>query len=358
MFKKICFFIIAGFFLIAIYYLNYQTDQYNHTLSILTEAIENKEYVNAAKVFGGFFDGKSIIEDDSDKLDLIIYPGTTQVEVAYYVDGEKTDYTDYEKSYQFYLFQNDFSLNSYTYGDDKQANYSGIRFLAQDGKSFMYYFVLNDLVNSEHYVEKPKKMIETLLNDNRDYASTEATLGFININVTQSMVTEIENKIGGDIVTLEIVDNENNVVYNHAISMQFNDQFFVDCNDMITKYSDTLKAYLKTSSKEEQEILIEDFNNYYDNWLVEFNNKNYATYTFGYTAEELSPNSLYYKSIDKVIVYVVAIVLIYIILFHRYELKKLVYKILKKDPPEDNRVDHTISDTTIEDDMIDVDNPK
>ena len=358
MFKKICFFIIAGFFGIAIYYLNYQTDQYNHTLNIINTAIEEEKYSDVARVFGGYFDTETIIKDDSDKLDLRIYPGTTQVNVEYYKNDSLVNHYDFVKTYYFYLFKTNYSLATFTYGESEQINYSGIKFIGESNKEYMYYFVINDQINANNFVEKPTEIIQTMLNNDRDYVTTNDSLKFISINFTDLMIEEIVKTIESPITKLEIIDNENNVVYTQNVTLDFSEEFFKYSSEMITKYSDAIERYNEVKTTKEQEEVMAEFNEYYSKWMTKFEEDNILTYSFGFSKEELSPNSLYFESIDKLVIFLVILVLAYILLFHRYEIKVIVCKIFGKEPPLDNRVDETISETTIEDDMIDVDNPK
>ena len=90
MFKKIIYVVVAVFFGIAIFYINYATDQSAYKVDLIKNAIENEEYEIVPRLFGGLFDSESIIADSSDKFELKIYPGTERQVVEY--EDDKGNY--------------------------------------------------------------------------------------------------------------------------------------------------------------------------------------------------------------------------------------------------------------------------
>lgn len=69
----------------------------------------------------------------------------------------------------------------------------------------------------------------------------------------------------------------------------------------------------------------------------------------------LSLTSLYFKSAWALVIYLVIVVLFYLILFHRRGLNNFARRIAKKEPLNEQK---PLKPHNIQDDFIDVDNPK
>ena len=359
MVKKIMYFILVIAIGIAVYYVDYNNKQYQYTLSVLNTALEEKNYVDVARIFGGLFDGKSIVdhEKDGDKLDLVIYPSTSLSQ--YDFGDEKTEdihYT-YEKSYGVYLYDIKFDLASYL--DESigaNVNYSGIKFISGE-KEYDFYFIVNSSMNNSYYKKSPNDFTEALLNGSKDYVTTFETLGFISIQFTECMIEEIVDELDGEIKKIQIMDAKGQMVHETEISLSFTEQFFNDCGEMISKYDDYLLK-LKSAGNDKKKIkeLQEQFDEEYNVWLEDFDKLNNPTYTYSFEEEYLRPSSLKKQTIGTLAIYLAITFAIYILLFHKKLIKKLIFLIIRKPLPEDEDDDSLIEDEySIEDDMIDVD---
>lgn len=351
MVKRIFFFVIAIFFAIAIYYLNYQSDKYEYTLELATNAIEEERYSDVVRVFSGLFDNRSLITEEDEDVILKVYPGTEQTQVLYYSGSNQQRYVNYEKSYYFYLFNLDFNYNTYSV-NEVDNNKSGIKFISEDNE-YDYYLINNEKINSNTYSEKPTTPALALLKGERNLFSTLEKANFININFSEKMLTEIVSKIG-EINKVGIMDAEGNLVCCYDIKLNFTNDFFVDNEQMINKYSETLIKYQNTSDKSKKEQVTNEFSKYYEEWYEEFMATNNPNYSFGYDSKTLAPFKLYFKSIWSMIIYFIIVSLLYVIIFHRKQLVNLARKLAGK-PVEKLK---PIGEYKIEDDKIDVDNPK
>lgn len=362
MIKKIMYFILVIAIGIAVYYVDYTNNQYKYTLGLVEEALQKENYVDVAKIFGGLFDSKSIVNyenDNNDKIDLVVYPSTTLSQVNFGEDATPDVYARYEKSYNFYLYKNKYDLATYT-DEEKGANVnnSGIKFYSNENE-YMYYFIVNSEMNPMYYKENPFNFTEALLNDDRDYVTTFETVGFISISFTQIMLEEIVKQLGGNITKVEVVDAKGNSVIQQNIKLDFTDTFFVDCDDMIKRYDEVLAEVKKYENDEaKQEEISKNFEKEYNKWIEEFEKKNHPTYTFGFDEEYLNPKSLRKKSIGALAIYLAITFVLYFIFFHRKLIKKLIYKIIGKHMEEEEDEEFIDDDYSIEDDMIDVDEGK
>ena len=355
MIKKIIYLMLATFIGLGVGYIEYQNEQTQHTLKLVNEALENKEYVDIAKIFGGLFDSESILDyknDAQDIVDLVIYPGTKEVYASYGKENDPTEFRAFEKSYNFYLFNNNYDLASLKDDKGNVINNSGIRFVSGD-KSFDYYFVANENVNSNMYDEYPKDALEAPLYNDRDYLTIYNNVKFMSISFTETMINGIVDKLHGNIEKIQIVSSLNQVVYEYQNDFNFDEQFFIDCGSMIENYDAALKAYDNASTDGEKNEIIEEFNKNYALWIEEFNNMNHPTYTFGFEKEYLTPPNLVKSVVVAVSIYLICAVLLYILFFHRKMIKKLFCKIFGITIAEEQ--EDVYDEVPIEEDMIDVD---
>ena len=352
MLKKIFYFLVAGFFGIAIWFINYQSDIHHYTSNMAKEAILEERYTDVVRIFGGLFDKRSLIKENNEKVILQIYPGTEQTQLIYYDNDEQKSYVNFERSYYFYLFNIGYNLETYVL-EDKKVNYSSIRFYS-NSNTYDYFFINNSEINKESYVSKPSSYEEAVFNSIRDFVSSYNNLNFVNVNFTETMINYIETKIG-EINKIAIVDAKNTIVEEYVVSLDFNDQLFVDAGEMIDKYSYTLIEYEKINDKEAQSKLVDDFNIFYEDWFSSFKENMNNNYEFRFDNNVLSPKSLYFKSAWALVIYLVIVVLFYLILFHRRGLNNFARRIAKKELLKEQK---PLKPHNIQDDFIDVDNPK
>ena len=359
MIKKIMYFILVIAIGIAVYYVDYNNKQYQHTLSILNNALEEKNYVDVAKIFGGLFDSQSIVDykNDGDKLDLVIYPSTSLSQYDFGDEKKEDIHYTYQKSYGLYLYDANFDLASYL--DESlgaNVNYSGIKFLSET-KEYNFYFIVDSSMNNSYYKKNPDDFTEALLNSSRDYVTTYETLGFMSISFNETMITEIVDELDGNITKIQIMDAKGNSVHEANVELDFTEQFFTDCGQMINNYNDYL-VELKAAGSDKSKVkdINARFEIEYQQWLNDFEALNKPTYMYGFDEEYLNPKSLKKQTIGTLAIYMAITFAVYFLLFHRKLIKKLIFIIIRKPLPEDEDDDSPIDDDySIEDDMIDVD---
>jgi hypothetical protein len=296
---------------------------------MINEALENNDYTSIAKIYETFFDSKSIINDRNDKTDLMIYPSTYQTAIQY---SDGINHIDYEKSYSFYLFNNSFSLET----KDKK-NKSAIRFITNSGH-YDYFFVVNTVINAEVLIPEPATIEEALINVGRDFSVNNRELGFINITLSKRAIegiTKLANgKEGtGNINKIQVLDSNGQVVLEENIAFLFNEKFFVENEEIISKFNEVFKQYKETDDSFEQDRIEEEFNSWLDEWTNDFNSSNHPSYRLGYDETDLTPKDAMKKTIIVMVVFAVIDILLYVILFHWQDLMDLIIKLFKLKAP-------------------------
>jgi hemerythrin-like domain-containing protein len=322
----ILFSLLIGFVLYCITYAEYE---YEFRLNMIENSLKDNKYDEIAMIYETFFDSKSKVEDNSDKTDFMIYPSTFQTAIQY---SDGINHIDYEKAYSFYLFNNNFSLESH----DKK-NKSAIRFITDSGY-YDFYFVVNTGINTEILIPDPATIEEALINVGRDYPINNRELGFINITFTETMlegITKLANgKDGtGNINKIELLDTYGQVVLEHSITFDFSYQFFIDNEKMINSFNEVYQKYKETDDPFEQEKIEEDFNKMLEDWTAKFKESNHPTYRLGYSEDELTSKSFFTKTIVIMIIYVIVDILLYILLFYWQSIMDLIIKIFKLKAP-------------------------
>jgi hypothetical protein len=355
MIKKIIYLMLATFIGLGVGYIEYQNEQTQHTLKLVEEALNDEEYVDIAKIFGGLFDSESIVDfknDNVDNVELVIFPGTTEVYASYGDEHNPTEYRAFEKSYNFYLFKNNFDLASSKDDKGNNINHSGIRFISGD-KAFNYYFVANENVNAVMYEDDPDDVLEATLYNDRDYLTIFENVKFMSISFTETMIKGIVDELNGSIEKIQIISSYDKVVYEYQNDFAFEEKFFLDCGSMIEQYDSALKAYDNAKTDAERAEIQKEFNENYNSWIEDFNNMNHPTYTFGFDKEHLTPPNLVKSVAIAVGIYLLCAILLYILFFHRKMIKRLFCKIFGITIAEEQDDDY--DDVPIEEDMIDVD---
>ncbi|MDE6013594.1 MAG: hypothetical protein K2G50_01470, partial [Anaeroplasmataceae bacterium] len=199
MWKKVLFVGIAIVIGIGVFFLGYRSNYVNHIYDLVGNAIDESRYSDVVKVFGGCFDTESIIKDNSDDYDLVIYPGTTLTDSVNY--GEDENYYHYRKAYYFYIFKMRFTTAASSTGTQK----TGLRFYS-DSESYNFYFTVNSDTNSSYYVSEPSNLEEVLLNSEH-MSLTSGDIKFVNLTLSDDQINMIETKLGGKINKMAILDS-------------------------------------------------------------------------------------------------------------------------------------------------------
>lgn len=320
MWKKVLYIGLALVIGIMIGVVGYSSNQFNHIYDLAKNAIEEKNYAEVPKIFGGCFDTHSIVEDQSDQLDIVVYPATSMTDLTY--GEEEQRYLKYEEAYYIYLFEPKFTYINVSTSDSTTENKTAFVFSSANGSSVTYPFVANDSINDTYYVEKPTTVTEAVLNQERDLTSTQSNWGFMFFTVTKTMLDEFQSQTREDITSLQILNNEGNPIFTADIPLNFSQPFFKDVEPLIINYNDYLDVYVTGENVDEAE---QEFSDFYNLWLQEeFNEKKEEKgYTFRYEDKVLSPGSLIWKTFGMLVLYIVAIALFYILIFHFNWIRKI-----------------------------------
>lgn len=331
MWKKVLYIGVAAVIGIMVFLLGYQSNQINNLTSLVNNAIDSGKYEEVAKIWEGCFDTKSIVVDNDDDLDIVVYPATSQVDVSYGAsDDKKERHYKYEKSYYIYIFKSKFNYINAQSSTGEDSNKMGIRFYSGEEK-YDYYFVVNADINSSSYVEKPTKLSEALLNNSRDYTASQEGWNFMKLTVTESMLTAMA--LNGGVDRIAITDNSGAEVYNEAAQLDFSQAFFTDIADLFTNYNEFLQAEIDANGDSKKiNAAVEKFNNFYEPWYEDFEAKTAETgYTFRYSEDYLFPSSLIWQTIGMEAIYIVVVAIFYILLFHFAAIRSLFSKERYKD---------------------------
>lgn len=333
MFKKILYVIVSVFFGVAIYYINYTSDQTEYKLEIVENAIKNEEYETIPRLFGGVFDKNSIVNDNSDEFDLRVYPGTDR-QIVEYEDKDYVDhkYENFENAYYFYLFNASFDMTNIT-NEKNTVNNASFRFYSGVNK-YDYHLNLSKSVNNDIFVNNPKNVSDSVLKGYRNLIEQHDEYSMLHQSFTETMINEIESILGGDIEAYALVDNEGNEIYKQAINLEFENAFFNDVAEMVSKTDKFFKDYDSQSDKKLKEKIVEEYDAFYNEWLKSFNSDEHPDYLFRFTADELVPDDLRFRSIWPLIGYIFGALLLYICLFHNKPIRKFgayVFSKFKKD---------------------------
>lgn len=303
MWKKVLFVGIAIVIGIGVFFLGYRSNYVNHIYKLVGDAIDESRYSDVAKVFGGCFDTESIIKDNSDDYDIVIYPGTTLTDSVNY--GEEENYYHYRKAYYFYIFKMKFTTAASSTGTQK----TGFRFYS-DSESYNFYFTVNSDTNSSYYVSNPSNLEEVLLNSEH-MSLTSGDIKFVNLTLSDDQINMIETKLGGKINKMAILDSLGDEVDSFPISLNFEEAFFKDADEFITAFD-----------KQVNDNKPDDYDEIESNWeaLIKSDDN---TYTNHYSDDILSPKSLIWRTVGILALYSVVMVLFFILIFHFKSIKRI-----------------------------------
>ena len=335
MWKKICFFIVAGFFMIAVGYLQYSTFQVDYVKEVYTEFNNNKQYHETAKIFNNFMDTNSIIEDDCDKADIRIYPGALPVSVTYVENNETVEYTYYDPAYHLYIFDAQYSTDTFTYSSGETVNYTSVKFNGATN-SYTYYYVVNDTYNSNELISEPQSLKEALLNNVRNYVSSVSSVGFLSLDLSKPMLDCIETILGEDIVSISLVQSDNVEVYTINVDFSFEQQFFKDAQSLLDSQNNGLDRYEQATTEEERTQIREEVQLFLNDWIETYCNE--STGYFVRTESVSTPAIVIVKTAGVLLIFILVVALVYIAFFKRHLIKKLYKKITNTTDEDDEPI--------------------
>ncbi len=126
--KKFIFLLIIFVLGIFVMYASYNGNKYQSIFNIVDTAIKEEKYEEVAKTFGGCFDTTSIVNHKNENADVIVYNGTSIVDLTY---GEERSYS-YEPTYYIYIFNVKYEYDNY----EGVSNDSAIIFKGENGQTY------------------------------------------------------------------------------------------------------------------------------------------------------------------------------------------------------------------------------
>ncbi|MDE7106521.1 MAG: hypothetical protein K2O22_05095 [Anaeroplasmataceae bacterium] len=328
MWKKVLYFGIAIVFGILVYIIGYSSNQMNHLEGLIGKAIEKEEFYKVPMVWGGCFDTKSIIDNTTDKMDIMLYPATSQTDVTYGSEDDSKRYLEFERAYYLYIFNAKFSINTATDGTSS-LNKTAIEFSSSDegSTSYDYYFIVNETINSSQYVKEPTTVEEVLLNNSREVTNTNATWNFMRVTFTETMLKQISKEIKGNITKLAVKNSDGEVVFSANVELDFSQGFFKheSITTLLKQYNEYLKDYLAADGDSSK---LKEINSKWDNefttWQKEFDDNASTTgFAMGYDRSVVTPSKLVWQTIGLLALYAIVILLFYVLLFHFSAIKRL-----------------------------------
>lgn len=321
---------------IIIAIMAYNTNGYNFIYNKTQAAIKDKNYVEVAKIHGGNFWDQTIATENSDVVDVVIYPASTLTQITYYTDPEKdttTTYNVYEKAY----YINTFIL---TKMDTKEfskggvmTNETGLRFYGDT--VYNYYYTISDTVNSSKLTAKPTSPSATIIHGARKSRSFN-NWGFFGFTLTESMYEAMKSDgLSGVITKVGILDANGEEVTTLNVTLDFEHEFFDDVHELIEQYNTYIDVQTNPDSTDAMKKEATDkFNAFYNDTKDEngnvvkegFESKFLSTphCTFRYKDSELQPASLIWQTIGIIALVIVVLALLYMLLFHFKFLKSLI----------------------------------
>ena len=315
--------------------VGYQTNGATHVMNMVNEALDSKNYSELVMIHGVCFDKESIVEDDSDKLDIVIFPGTHLTMAQYYENGDeenddKTVVKKYlaEKAYYIYIISPKFSIKGYS--ENKEfVNHSGLKFVSNNS-SYKYNFLVSDTVNDE-CLEKTPVCFEDSYFGYRDDINYNSVWGYMNIVITEGMLKAMNvsntNKI-------EIYDDTDTIAASFDVNLDFSQKFFTDVDPFVSTHNDYLKkidghendrSLVKEADAEFEKFYLgeaKDGSSGFKNDFVKLDD----SYSFRYDDKILAPGKLVWQTIGGLAIYLLAAVVLYLLFFHFKDLMNIFTK--------------------------------
>lgn len=332
--KKFIFLLIIFVLGIFVMYASFNGNKYQSIFNIVDTAIKTEKYEEVAKTFGGCFDTTPIVNHKNENADVIVYNGTSIVDLTY---GEERSYS-YEPTYYVYIFNAKYEYDNY----EGSLNDSAIIFKGENGQTYKYPFVLSNQVNSDLIEQENFTKEAAILNSARDVTTHMDTWNFMYVNVTKPMLEYISGHMGGSKITgFSLTDNKGNVVVEIDVVFDYSQKFFKDTSELVYEYNLWLEAYDKNENVEEAKVR---FDNFYEPWLEEFEkNKEQTGYTFPYDSDYLVSKKVLWQTVGHMMIYGAIMLGFYLLFFHFDLIGNLFIRIIpkrkKKDDKKENKKD-------------------
>jgi hypothetical protein len=308
---------------ILVYIAGYNTNAFNYINNITSDAINNKNYVEVAKIHGGCFETINVVDKqpslNKNNYELAIYKSGTLLTEEYYIsDEDKTQENEYVNSYYIFLFGLTDTLDASTDGTTL-TNKTAFNFVGTEG-TYTYYFKVSSVYNTSYYNNKPKSVSDALLGDERDLFSNQNNWGFVNLTFTETLLDSMNI---GDVKQIQVTDAIGDVVFTQDVVLDFNKEtgFFNEISPLVINYNEYIDNVTGDASDEDINKAESKFNEFYlkfeENFLKNENN------SFRHEDSYLQPSKLVWKTIGLLCLYGVSVLVLYILLFNFTFIKKI-----------------------------------
>ena len=243
---KFAYWAIAFVMGIIIYIGVYQVNMVEQVQEKITTAVSNNDYVSIARIAGGgLFDSTNLASDitKTNKYKMALLSGAIEDSGTWYDPSDSLNakyYHEYDEAYYLYVFNLSYTLSATTKdsnGNDVTVYKSGVRFYSGDSY-YDYYLNLTSDINSSTsyteeevngnkykkysnsyngYVEKPTSEKELLLNGHRELSKYYSNYNFLSITISKDMITSIENILGANITSFDLLNGYGNNVSDKKI---------------------------------------------------------------------------------------------------------------------------------------------
>lgn len=331
-------------------YTSFASDNYSALLTnavTKAEAVENYQDADYNDIVRSFSIFATPLEDAPDVLYAeengknitFIYESVNQHNASYTQDGKTVDVNHIENVYLVVIL----SPNFYYKTNSDKTNPSAFRFY-NGTQTFDYYFNLNADCNSAIFKEKPTTEKDAVLYGSRTLLDTyRENYDLIFFPMTETTIGYIKEELGGVITGFNIADNEGNNVYKNSTEVPFAfdypktaGTFYYDMADFVRYYNIYADNKNGVGNYDEEtvtaaSVYVEAFMQDPSSKVADFNSK----YIQGYPHEAVYTGTpMVMKCIGITALFIVAVGLLYILLFHFKSIKKFVRRFSKKAEPE------------------------
>ena len=351
---KILYFAIMAVIGVFVGIIFYQSNVYQEVYNVTQEWLTSANYTNIARTYCGYFDSTALYKDEDSIAKMVVYAGTQEEAYYYYSlnDGAQegssrdSDYTEhlhhnFDYCYNFIIYIPESNLSQLSIGNISNygtyLNNFGLRLFDMDDttKYYDYKFEISSTVNPSEYQSRPLSEKDAALHSTRNLISSfYSSWGFLRCYLTEYTIKTIEEEMKINIGSFNVVDNNGKNIYekNVNLDMDFSQDFFQNIQPLHDAYEKYLLVYndynyLSKSNytKDEYEKAGTEFSDEIKKWEEE--SKNYPTYLTAFLESDVvNKTAPIWKTIGIEALFLLAVAILYIILFEFKRVKALVFK--------------------------------
>ncbi len=325
--------VILAAFVAIIAYNNYAI---GHIQSIANEAVKSKDYTELERIFGTFFSTDAILDERTDKYDLVVYPSVAFSSYTYYnADDEAQLYEKEDYSYYIYVVEPSLDIINDVYKSSILSNESGIRLFFDDDTSFLYYFTIDQTYNTAYLQEKPTDENSAILYTKRNTFTAYSYLNYFDITITSSIIDAAKavsnSNASATLSGISLVDSSGRDVAKYDVLMDFSQDFYTYIDTYVTSYNNYILEFKAASDNDTKKELTSQFENFFygdnnDGFYYTFSNN--LNCGVGYGKDYAYPGWLYLQAGGMTLLFIFVLFLLYMLLFHFGFLRSTAEKII------------------------------